>query len=165
MRSSKETQNSQEYKWFEYNQNNSGGSFDVDDNVCEYVFIEARSVNEANTFANELGIYFNGCSTGRDCSCCGDRWHEPYESIVFPYRYGTLSLSEAKDSGFEYDKTTLIYAENDESEKDSYDLILKDIFEYVKAVCFEHSFHRDKAYVYDRNKKKTVIKRTIKNEK
>ena len=38
------------------------------------MIIEADSANEANIKAEEIGIYFNGCSIGMDCSCCGDRW-------------------------------------------------------------------------------------------
>lgn len=61
-------------KMFEFNQNNSGGGFDVDDKVCHRVFIEANNEEEANEKASELGIYFYGVDSGRDCDCCGDRW-------------------------------------------------------------------------------------------
>lgn len=67
-------------KWFEYRQNNSGGSFVQNDSVGIHVFIEAESAAWANQKALTVGIYFDGCSTGADCSCCGDRWNQAYDS-------------------------------------------------------------------------------------
>jgi len=76
--------------WFEFDQNNSGGHFDVDEKVCHRVFIQEKSREAAIDKAMELGIYFDGCSTGRDCSCCGDRWHQPWndDGIKFPLNWG-----------------------------------------------------------------------------
>ena len=61
-------------KFFHFRQNNSGGSFKVNEAVAHNVIIEAYSAKEANARAVEIGIYFNGCDTGADCNCCGDRW-------------------------------------------------------------------------------------------
>jgi hypothetical protein len=63
-------------KFFEFDQNNSGGSFHIDDErgLGPRVWIEALDANDANARAEHLGIYFDGCSNGRDCPCCGDRW-------------------------------------------------------------------------------------------
>ena len=63
--------------WFEYSQNNSGGSHVYDDNrgLSEWVFIEADSAKEADEYAESIGIYFNGVDDDMDCGCCGDRWH------------------------------------------------------------------------------------------
>ena len=33
--------------WYEFNQNNSGGSFVVDDKVCHRIYIEAEDFREA----------------------------------------------------------------------------------------------------------------------
>ncbi|WP_425203735.1 DUF7296 family protein [Priestia megaterium] len=63
-------------KFYNFSQCNSGGYFDDDENVCEEVIIEANNHQHANEIAQKIGIYFNGCSTGKDCSCCGDRWDE-----------------------------------------------------------------------------------------
>lgn len=63
-------------KFYEFNQNNSGGSFDTDEKLCHILFIEAENVQQANKIAEGLGVYFNGCDNGIDCSCCGDRWYE-----------------------------------------------------------------------------------------
>jgi hypothetical protein len=61
--------------FYHYRQNNSGGHFDVDEEVSINVCIEASSVSAADARAENVGIYFNGCDTGQDCSCCGDRWY------------------------------------------------------------------------------------------
>lgn len=60
--------------FYEYKQNNSGGSFDVDDKLCNRLFIEADSAKIANRIAEGLGCYWNGVDAGLDCECCGDRW-------------------------------------------------------------------------------------------
>ena len=65
-------------KFYCYNQNNSGGSFILDESVSHFVIIEAYSAKEANAKAEDVGIYFDGCSTGQDCRCCGDRWYAPW---------------------------------------------------------------------------------------
>ena len=67
--------------FFTYSQNNSGGSFvhDEDAGIANYVIIEASAFDEANAKASEIGLYFDGCQTGMDCSCCGDRWSTPWE--------------------------------------------------------------------------------------
>lgn len=65
-------------KWFEYNQNNSGGRFQADENVNHYVYIQAHTSNEANEKAESIGIYFDGAG---DCPCCGNRWSEAYRGF------------------------------------------------------------------------------------
>ena len=62
--------------YYHYNQNNSGGSFDVDKNhgITHHVVVEAGSPEEANSRAESIGLYWDGCESGKDCSCCGDRW-------------------------------------------------------------------------------------------
>lgn len=60
--------------WYCFDQNNSGGDFDVDDKVCHRLFIEAESFDDAVEKAEELGCYWDGVAAGIDCPCCGDRW-------------------------------------------------------------------------------------------
>lgn len=62
--------------FYHFSQNNSGGSFDFDknDGITHHVVIEAVSAESANKKLQDIGGYFDGCDTGRDCSCCGDRW-------------------------------------------------------------------------------------------
>lgn len=74
-------------KYYLFDQNNSGGDFITDDNLCHRMLIQAESQKQAEDFAFSMGIYYDGCSMGVDCGCCGDRWHEP-EEITFPYDYG-----------------------------------------------------------------------------
>jgi hypothetical protein len=56
-------------KFFPFNQNNSGGSFVVSDQVGHVVFIEAPDDDTANDIALDQSIEFNS-----GCECCGNRW-------------------------------------------------------------------------------------------
>ena len=83
-----------ETKFFTFSQNNSGGSFDHDDQdgIGLAVIIEAQNSDHACDRAERIGLYFNGCADGRDCPCCGDRWHVPYsdgtsEPEIFGEKY------------------------------------------------------------------------------
>lgn len=74
--------------FFLYTQNNSGGSFSFkQDKISHYVIIEADSAKEAEEKALALGIYFDGCSTGQDCECCGDRWYRVPDESETPMIY------------------------------------------------------------------------------
>ena len=57
-------------------QNNSGGSFVVNDRLTHRLFIEADSEQDAIAFAESLVCYWNGVENGYDCECCGDRWYQ-----------------------------------------------------------------------------------------
>jgi hypothetical protein len=81
--------------WFTFRQNNSGGHFDVDQFVAEYVIIQARDSFEACDIAEKIGIYFNGVEDGRDCDCCGDRWNNFITGTESPEIYGQLPDNEA----------------------------------------------------------------------
>jgi len=72
--------------WFEFDQNNSGGSHNVDDKVCHRLFIQAPDYRQAEEKATSMGVYFDGVDAGRDCSCCGDRWYTG-RSITLPINY------------------------------------------------------------------------------
>ena len=67
-------------KFYQFRQNNSGGTFDSSeaDGIGWLVVIEATSAGHANDRAERIGLYFDGCNDGRDCSCCGDRWCSAY---------------------------------------------------------------------------------------
>ena len=73
--------------FFEFDQNNSGGSFDVDDKICHRLFIEAESSEEATEIAESLGCYWDGCAQGIDCNCCGDRWSSDPDEVELPYTW------------------------------------------------------------------------------
>jgi hypothetical protein len=55
-------------KWFAFHQNNSGGEFVVEENVSEYVFVQAATAAEAIAVAERF------CDNSDSCPCCGDRW-------------------------------------------------------------------------------------------
>jgi hypothetical protein len=79
-------------RFFEFSQNNSGGSFHTDKNVCHRLFIEADSLDSAVSKAEELGCYWDGVRDGLDCPCCGDRWSVPWwkeEGYDYPYDYAS----------------------------------------------------------------------------
>ena len=61
------------YMW---RQNNTGGSFITDGDLSRFVVIEAESYEKAEEKALNLGVYYNGVDSERDCECCGDRWYE-----------------------------------------------------------------------------------------
>jgi hypothetical protein len=76
--------------FYTFSQNNSGGSFEINDRLNEYVIIEAKSAAIANKIAKQIGIYFDGIKKKLDCECCGNRWHRSSESDAtkIPMIYG-----------------------------------------------------------------------------
>lgn len=64
--------------YYKFRQNNSGGRFNIDESlgIGPDVWIEADSPDEANEYAQTIGIYFNGVEKWMDCDCCGDRWYK-----------------------------------------------------------------------------------------
>lgn len=71
-----------ETKFYEYAQNNSGGSFEIDEGrgIGPRVWIEATNSDHANQRAESIGLYWDGVARGMDCACCGDRWTEAWRS-------------------------------------------------------------------------------------
>lgn len=67
--------------FYEFSQNNSGGSFVVNESLTHRLFIEADNVIEAQYKAEQLGCYWNGVEDGMDCECCGDRWYLQDDSV------------------------------------------------------------------------------------
>lgn len=88
--------------FYTFHQNNSGGQFIIDEEVSIYVIIEADDSYEANTLAQTHGVYFDGCSYGQDCSCCGDRWYTVYndEGDIEPSIYGEPISNWKRESNF-----------------------------------------------------------------
>ncbi len=90
-------------KFYTFSQNNSGGSFvnDPKNGIGQYVVIEAKNAESANSIAQQIGIYFNGCDDGTDCQCCGDRWYSVDESdgSQTPSLYGK-PIEETEESMF-----------------------------------------------------------------
>jgi len=67
--------------FYTYQQNNSGGSFDInpDQGISVFVVVEADHAAEANRRAIGIGLYFDGVYRGIDCECCGNRWYKAWE--------------------------------------------------------------------------------------
>ena len=86
--------------FYYYRQNNTGGSFQ---GPAITVIIEAGDCDEANQIALSHDIYFDGCESGIDCSCCGDRWHPAWGAgNPEPMIYGKpVSEGLEPESGFE----------------------------------------------------------------
>ena len=85
-------------KFYNYGQNNSGGSFINE--MGYYVIIEAESSEEANLKFQDIGGYFNGCEKSMDCECCGDRWSAAWEDegTELPEIYGKQHNPEGEVS-------------------------------------------------------------------
>lgn len=86
--------------FFHYDQNNSGGHFDYDllRGVTEHVVIEAPNALMADAMLRSIGGYFDGCESGRDCSCCGDRWRMAVgDGSPSPTIYGHAASDLSRD--------------------------------------------------------------------
>lgn len=97
--------------FYTFIQNNTWGIFNVDENVAQYVIIEADSSNDAIERAKTIGLYFDGKG---DCSCCGDRWNEynaSYDRTEVPSIDGT-SIEIFNNNQFIHNrnKDTYVYA-------------------------------------------------------
>lgn len=68
-----------------FRQNNSFGTFTVNNDVTYNVVIEAENEEQALDKAVDLGMYFDGCEKGIDCPCCGDRWDKYPEEVDADY--------------------------------------------------------------------------------
>lgn len=87
-------------KWYEFNQSNSGGSFDhnPEAGIGKSVWIQADDAEHANYRARRIGLYFHGCNSGIDCRCCGDRWNEAYRDegadqiVQYKWSEGSVKL-------------------------------------------------------------------------
>lgn len=85
--------------FFTFRQNNSGGQWSY---PAINVIVEAEDGPGANSLAErKMDVYFDGCSKGWDCSCCGDRWYPMWteeEGDDEPSLYGQ-PVSEMVENG------------------------------------------------------------------
>jgi len=86
--------------FYTFYQNNSGGSFHESHGICNHVIVEADNANDANNRAENIGLYFDGCNKGFDCSCCGDRWYPAWreEGTQKPMIYSLVVESGTEDT-------------------------------------------------------------------
>lgn len=85
--------------WFSYRQNNSGGYYVRDENVDEWVFVQALNRKEADARAEMF------LDNSDSCPCCGDRWYFGWDDDepgdLEPMIYGE-PVSRPMESGREY---------------------------------------------------------------
>lgn len=151
-------------KFFEFTQNNSGGSHYVDDKICHRLLIEANSNDEASDIAEGLGVYYDGCESGMDCECCGDRWYRPWSSdgIQFPYSYGTFTSEEANKIAETYNGKVKL-ADKAWYNRDT-DVVFETPESYMQYVADEYGWTIPDARIFYKNGEvkeifsKTVIK-------
>ena len=130
------------YKFYEFSQNNSGGSFTVTDNLAHRVIVEAASENDAIDIAENLGCYWDGCSNGNDCDCCGDRWNaspseividtQPREAFVYTHNENYVEQWNNKYGNFTRTEVPSIVKNNGHSKKYGTTVILNNIDEYCQ---------------------------------
>lgn len=95
---------------WEFPQNNSGGRFHVNESVSIYVYVDAESAEEANSYAEDYtDIYFDGCRKEIDCPCCGDRWRACHGSSPAFESIEELEEYYQKPSGWRTDQTIFEY--------------------------------------------------------
>lgn len=141
--------------WFQFNQNNSGGSFIIDDNVTHRVIIEANSEEEAIEIGDSLGMYWNGCEKGYDCSCCGDRWYSPNEVDL---SYGSFEEKEAESIANNYNCTVVDSKYNKKGIKDNKkDIIFNSIETYAQYMADLWGYCDPDIYIYYKNMNKISI--------
>lgn len=91
-------------------QNNSGGYFIKDENVCEFVIIEGDSFTEIMYRAENLFKDYR-----EYCPCCGERWDDDYKTekdlTEEPEIYGD-PISDLKKEC--YNKSVIIHWKNEE---------------------------------------------------
>ena len=110
--------NNVKLKWFEFDQNNSGGYYIENDVVGSKIFVQAPSAKEACDIAAELTEPYS-----EYCECCGERWwifkseHDGYDvptvyqkPIVSNGRFNenALSLFGKQAVFYPYNKPPLI---------------------------------------------------------
>lgn len=155
--------NNEDTNWYCFEQNNSGGSFVVNDKVCHRLFIEARTSDEAVSTAEELGCYWDGVERGLDCPCCGDRWPRYFScDPVNLEKYRTegyrVSVFDGiyKDTKDEWEKRYRKYGVIEEPKFDSgYStksyvgtIRLKNIEEYAQYLANEYGWTSPDARIY-----------------
>lgn len=74
--------------FYEFDQNNSGGYFDVDENVCHRVIIEA--IDEKHAISLFEPMIENQSPS---CPCCGERWTPEYAEIIELEKFKTKGYS------------------------------------------------------------------------
>jgi hypothetical protein len=134
-------------KFFCFDQNNSGGSFVVDEKLTHRVIVEADDEDEASDIGERLGVYFNGCEDGYDCDCCGDRWYTPSEVEL---QYGTFNQAGAEKVAAKYkgkivDTRFRLYQDKNK------DFLFENIEEYAQYMANEYGWCKPDVRIFYKN--------------
>lgn len=146
-------------KFYEFCQNNSGGSFDVNEHITHRVLIEANDADEAIDIAESLGIYFDGVENGMDCECCGDRWYRPWSDNgkEFPYRYGTFNKKDAESIQEKYDAEMVETAHKNPYGDKRYDVLFETPESYMLYSADNYGWTSPDGYIYYKGREKIEI--------
>lgn len=145
-------------KFYEFTQNNSGGSFHVNDDLTVRVMIEADTAEEANSKAEDLGMYWDGCEKGHDCKCCGDRWYPAWgDGMEFPYRYGTMTEKEAKEIAVAYNSQAEPNMRVGTNKDRNWDVIFPVPESYAQFVADRWGWDDPDCYIYFKDSRKVRI--------
>jgi len=139
-------------KIYQFNQNNSGGSFDVDDKLCHRLFIESDDLDKAISIAENLGVYFDGCENGVDCECCGDRWYRPWndDGITFPYSYGAFTEASAKEIAKVYNAKVEVKEDEKYRNRNSF-VSFEDVESYAQYMADQHGWTTPDIRIFYKN--------------
>lgn len=93
--------------WWTYSQNNSGGYFIQNDDVDEYVIIQAANEKAAQ----EIFKRVTEESSYEWCHCCGERWYpDPQdEGTEVPVVFGKSVYEPSKDNSWFRDAAILYF--------------------------------------------------------
>lgn len=153
-------------KFFEFSQNNTGGSFDVDDKLTHRVLIEADTAEEATAKAEELGMYWDGVENGMDCECCGDRWYRPWsdDGKVFPYRYGSMTRPEAESVAEKYNAEVVDTLHGKKWGRDC-DVLFRTPESYTQYLADNYGWTDPDGYIYYKAGRKVSITGKVMSKK
>lgn len=147
-------------KFFEFCQNNTGGSFQVTEDLAHRVLIEAEDAEEAIQIAERLGMYWDGVENGNDCPCCGDRWYRPWsnDGMEFPYRYGSFKKKTAEDIAERYHGEVVERPEDKRrAGGDNFDVIFRTPESYMQYSADSYGWTDPDGYIYYKAGRKVSI--------
>ena len=150
-----------------YKQNNSGGRFDKNDKVAEYVIIESISSNLAKEFMEYLTI-----DQSPSCPCCGERWYPGLadDELILPSTKSPFIYTHYKDYEQRYKQH---YGEFETIENPSVkttswgskifkgSIKLNTIEEYAKYIVNNDDFTPSVIIYYLNGDKKIISKTTV----
>lgn len=156
-----------ESKFYHFTQNNSGGYFDIDDNVCNHVIIEALNEDQARSLLSPLIV----CQSP-SCECCGDRWAIDYPTLVDINRikengyvvscYNVFSKNETKTRWYKkYGGFTLFQKPRWENHQFLGRLKFESIVDYAKFISNEYSSSTPAVIIHYLNGEKLKLCRQV----